>query len=207
MNAYINLPLWRGMAPWQKKCRSRPPAKKQPADLQDDMTALHTTPYHMSYLPLPSMAHNFPGPASDRCDIAVPVHPSRRSAPAISRFNPVLGWRTMLQLLARRAAESIAFSAPDRNALWSRAQDGLLVQVVEKHSTSDVLGRDWSEVASELPWRLPQQCKDRYRLAETVAELTFVFLRVTFLGSPFLTILARAHKRCRLGGFCTTYSL
>jgi hypothetical protein len=29
----------------------------------------------------------------------------------------VLGWRTFLQLLARRAAESIAFSVPDRNAL------------------------------------------------------------------------------------------
>ena len=33
---------------------------------------------------------------------------------------------------------------------------------------------------------LPQQCKGRYRLADTEAELKFVFLRVTFGGSPFL---------------------
>ncbi len=69
----------------------------------------------------------------------------------------MLGWWTFLQLLARRTAESIAFSVPDRNALWRRAEDGLLVQAVAKHSTSDVLGRDWSEVASELPGRSEQQ--------------------------------------------------
>ncbi len=96
----------------------------------------------------------------------------------------MLGWRTMLQLLARRATESNAFSVPDRNALWSRAEDGLLVQAVAKYSTSDVLGRDWSEVASELPGRSKQQCKERYMIADTVAELTFVFIRVIFLGSP-----------------------
>ena len=55
-----------------------------------------------------------------------------------------------------------------------------------KYSTSNVLGRDWSEVASELPERSKQQCKERYRLADTVAELTFVFLRVMFRGSPAL---------------------
>ena len=60
------------------------------------------------------------------------------------------------------------------------------MQAVAKYSTSDVLGRDWSEVASALPGRLPQQCKERYRLALSVVELTFVFLRVTFRGSPFL---------------------
>ena len=92
----------------------------------------------------------------------------------------------MLQLLARRAAESNAFSVPDRNALWSRAEDDLLVQAVAKHSTSDVLGHDWHEVAWELPGRSAQQCKERCRLADTVVELTFVFLRVTFRGSPFL---------------------
>ena len=48
---------------------SRPPAKEQPADMQDDMTALHTTPYHMSYLPMPSLAHNIPRPS----DIVVPA--------------------------------------------------------------------------------------------------------------------------------------
>ncbi len=89
----------------------------------------------------------------------------------------------MLQLLARRAAESKPFSVPDRNALCSRTEDDLLVKVVAKHSTSDVLFPDWSEVASELPGRSKQQCKERYRLADTVVELTFVFLRVTFRDS------------------------
>ena len=70
----------------------------------------------------------------------------------------MLGWRTMLQLLARRAAESHAFSVPDRDALWSRAEDDLLVQAVAMHRTSNVLFSnvlfpDWSEVASELPGR------------------------------------------------------
>jgi hypothetical protein len=118
----------------------------------------------------------------------------------------VLGWRTILQLLARRAAESIAFSVPDRNALWSRAEDDLLVQAVAKYSTSNILGRDWIEVASEMPGRLPQQCQERYRLADILAELTFVFLRVTFRGSPLLRS-SHAHKGYRRGGFCTTYSL
>ena len=112
--------------------------------------------------------------------------PSKRSAPDISRFNPVLGWRTILQLLARRAAESIAFSVPDRNALWSRAEDDL-VQAVPKYSSSNILGRDWIEVASEMPGRLPQQCQERYRLADVLAELTFVlFLCVTFRDSPLV---------------------
>ena len=92
----------------------------------------------------------------------------------------------MLQLLARRAAKSNAFSVPDRNALWSRAEDDLLVQAVANHSTSEVLFRDWSEVAWDLPGRSEQQCKERYRLADIVVELTFIFLRVTFRGSPFL---------------------
>ena len=84
----------------------------------------------------------------------------------------------MLQLFARRAAESNAFSI--RNALWSSAEDDFLVQAVAKHSTSEAIYRAWSEVASELPGRSKQQCKERYRLADTVVELTFVFLRVTF---------------------------
>ena len=182
-------------------------AKERPTDMHDDKSALITQSYHISYLPLAALAPILPPPASDRCDTAgVPVHPSRRSAPAISRFSPVLGWRIFLQLLARRAAESIAFSVPDRNALWSRAEDGLLVQAVAKYSTHNILGRDWIEVASKLPGRLPQQCRERYRLAHTVAQLTFVLLcNVSWL--PFLKILTRSHKRCRLGGFCTTYSL
>ena len=67
----------------------------------------------------------------------------------------MLGWWTFLQLLARRAAESIAFSVPDRNTLWSRDEDDLLVQGVTKYSTSNILGRDWIEVASEMSGHLP----------------------------------------------------
>ena len=92
----------------------------------------------------------------------------------------------MIQLFTRRAAESNAFSVPDHNALWSTAEDDLLVQAVPKDSTSDVLGRNWREVAWELPGRSAQQCKERYHLADTVVELTFVFLRVIFRDSPFL---------------------
>jgi hypothetical protein len=96
-----------------------------------------------------------------------------------------------MQFLACRATESNAFSVPDRNALWSRAEDDLLVQPVSKHSTSDVLFSDvlfpdWNEVASELSGRSKQQCKERYRLPDTVVKLIFVFLCVTFRGSPFL---------------------
>jgi len=91
----------------------------------------------------------------------------------------------MLQLLVCRTVDSIAFSVPDRNALWSRTENDLLVQPVAKHSTSDVLFRDWIEVAWELPGRSEQQCIEHYRLADTVVTLTFVFLCVTFRGSPF----------------------
>ncbi len=90
----------------------------------------------------------------------------------------------MLQLFARRPAESNAFSI--RNALWSRAQDDLLVQTVAKHSTSEAIFRDWREVAWELSGRSDQQWKERYRLAQSVVELTFVFLRVIFRDSPSL---------------------
>ena len=65
-------------------------------------------------------------------------------------------------------------------------EDDLLVQVVAKYSTPNVLGLDWIEVASELPGSLSIQCQGRYRLAHTVSDLTFVFLSVTFRGSPFI---------------------
>jgi hypothetical protein len=159
------------------------PAKEQPpADMRDDKTVNTTADY--THIPLPSLAPSIPCPASDRCATSVPVCALRRSAPAIRRFCPFLGWRTILRLLARRAAESNAFSVPDRNALWNRAEDGLLVQAITKYSTWDVLARDWSEVAWELPGRSEQQCKERYSLADTVVQLTLVFLRVIFRGSP-----------------------
>jgi hypothetical protein len=111
------------------------------------------------------------------------VSPSRRSVPVINRFCPVIGWWTVLQLLVRRVSESIPVSVHDRNTLWSRTEDDLLVQVVSKYSTSDVLCRDWSEVESELSGHSEIQYKEHY-LNDTVVELIFVFLRVTFRGSP-----------------------
>ena len=53
--------------------------------------------------------------------------PSRRSAPAMSRFHPVLGWRTIPDLLERRVVESTPFSVP--NVSWSRAEDDLVQTV------------------------------------------------------------------------------
>ena len=133
----------------------RSTVKEQSTDM-NDITDLDTTSYNSTYLPLPDLAPSLHLPASDRCDMGDgPVPQSRRSVPVINRFSPALGWWTFLQLLERRADESIDFSVPDRNALWIRVEDGLLVQVVVKHSTSDVLGRDWREVVSELPGRLP----------------------------------------------------
>jgi hypothetical protein len=107
----------------------------------------------MLIVPLPSLAPSIPCPASDRCGTAVPVGASRRSAPVISRFCPVFGWWTTLYLLTCQTTEANTFSVPDRNVLWNRVEDVLLVQDVAKYSTSDILGRDWREVASELSGR------------------------------------------------------
>jgi hypothetical protein len=104
----------------------------------------------MLIVPLPSLTPSIPCPPSDRCATVVPVGASRRSAPVITRFCPVFGWRTTLYLLTCQTTESNTFSVPDRNVLWNRVEDGLLVQVVVKYSTSDILGHDWNEVASEL---------------------------------------------------------
>ena len=141
----------------------------------------------MSYLPMTSLTLGIPYPPSDRSDtVDVSVSPLRRSVPVIYRFSPVLGWWTILQLLTCRATESISFSVPDRNTLWNRAEDDLLVQSVAKYSTPNVLGHDWIEVTSELSGHLPLQCQERHRLTHTESELTFVFLPVTFRDSPFI---------------------
>ncbi len=63
------------------------------------------------------------GEPSKKQNLIPPGSPSRKSAPDISRFHPVLGWATILHLLACRAAESIAFSVPDRNVSWIRADE------------------------------------------------------------------------------------
>ena len=76
----------------------------------------------------------------------------------------MLGWWTIIQLLVCREDESIVFSVPDRNTLWSRSEDDLLVQDVAKYGTCNILGRDWIEGASEIPGHLSEQCKEHYRL-------------------------------------------
>ncbi len=139
--------LWFKPMSWLGQIRTQ---EQSPAGMRDDKTANATSDH--THIPLPSLAPSIPCPDSDRCDTkGVTVPPLRRSAPAISRFCPVLGWRTMLHHLTRRAAESYTFSIPDRNALWSRPEDDLLVQDVAKHSTSDILFPVWSEVYQSYP--------------------------------------------------------
>ncbi len=48
----------------------------------------------MSYLHMSSLTHIIPCSASDSCDTTVSVFLLRRSVPDISRFCPVVGWRT-----------------------------------------------------------------------------------------------------------------
>ena len=71
---------------------SRPPPREKTIDIQDDMTDLHTTPYHMSYLPMPSLTHNIPRPASDRCDITGVCTSIEKVGPCHQQVtNPVFG--------------------------------------------------------------------------------------------------------------------
>jgi hypothetical protein len=50
---------------------------------------------------------------------------------------------------------------------------------VESGGVLCVWGGDWIDVVWEMVGRLPQQCQEHYRLDHILAELTFVFLRVT----------------------------
>ena len=113
-----------------------------------DSLTYHTIPHVILTYVFFDTQYSFPD--SDRCDTP------GLSVPVIIRFNPVLGRRTILHLLECRTSEFIAFSVPDRNALWNRVEDDLLMESVVKYSISDVLGRDWREVTSEFPGRLPQ---------------------------------------------------
>jgi hypothetical protein len=51
---------------------SRPMAWEKTTNVED-ITSLHTTPYHMSYLPMSSLTHIIPCPVSDSCDTRVHV--------------------------------------------------------------------------------------------------------------------------------------
>ncbi len=66
----------------------------------------------------------------------------------------------LVAVLVCRSTESNIFSVPNRNVLWRRVEDDLLVQAVVNHSTSDILFSDvlfpdWNEVASEMVSRIP----------------------------------------------------
>ena len=148
---------------------SRSMAKEQPDDM-NDITALHTTSYNTSYLPLPALATSIHCPASDRCDTTgVPVPPPRRSDPAISRFCPTLGWLHLVKSVTHRAAAHVALAAPivlNVPDMWSRDEDNLLLQTIantiplnDYNPTKDSF---WRQVAAEIPGRLPQQCRERY---------------------------------------------
>ena len=41
---------------------------------------------------------------------------------------------------------------------WSRVEDELLVKAVAKWGP-----HDWYQIASEMPGRLPRQCRERYK--------------------------------------------
>jgi hypothetical protein len=105
--------------------------RQQPSDKQDNSPAVSHTTYstYTSYLPrtfdnpMPYSDKKIPHPVSDSNEKAgETVVAPRRSAPAISRFNPtVVGWLSITERLACRAAESVAFCVPDSNTLCSRA--------------------------------------------------------------------------------------
>jgi hypothetical protein len=135
---------------------SRPPGREKTTDVQDISLTYHTIPHViLTYVFFGTHYSLF---CSDSCDTGVPIE---EVGPRNNRFCPVIGWWTMLHLLVCRVVESNVFSVPDRNSLWNRTEDDLLVQAVAKHSTSDVLFSDvlfpdWNEVASELSGRSKQ---------------------------------------------------
>ena len=116
---------------------SRCPVKEHaPADMCDNKTPRTTTTGDHNNIPLPALtpSHSTPCPDSDRCDTAgVPVPQQRRSAPAISRFCPTLGWLHLVKRVTHRAAAHVALTAPivfNVPDMWSRDDDNLLLQTI-----------------------------------------------------------------------------
>jgi len=52
----------------------------------------------------------------------------------------------------------LALHTPSTKSSWSKAEDELLVQAVAKWGP-----HDWYQIASEIPGRLPRQCRERYK--------------------------------------------
>jgi hypothetical protein len=68
------------------------------------------------------------------------------------------------------------------------------MKAVAKYITSEVLGRHWRKVPSDLSGRLSYQCKERYKVGDTVSQLTFVFLCVTFRDSTSLLCVSNDNR-------------
>ena len=106
------------------------PAKEQPsADMRDDKTTTDTT--YNNNIPLPALTPSIPCPDSDRCDTTVvPVSPPRRSATAIRRFCPTLGWLNLVKIVTHRADTDVALTDPivlNVPDMWIRDVDNLLL--------------------------------------------------------------------------------
>jgi hypothetical protein len=52
----------------------------------------------------------------------------------------------------------LALHTPSTKSSWSKTEDELLVQAVSKWGP-----HDWYQIASEIPGRLPRQCRERYK--------------------------------------------
>ena len=85
-------------------------ARELSDDIHDDMTDLHTTPYHMSYLPMSSLTLSIPYPVSDRCDTTTGVPVS------IEKVSP---WHQQVQSRARVVDDPTASHASGSwNMYW-----------------------------------------------------------------------------------------
>jgi hypothetical protein len=103
--------------------------------------------------------------------------PPSKSSPAVSSFCPTLGWLHLVKIVSHRSTVHVALPAPivfNVPDMWIRAEDNLLVQTIS--TNWDVW---WNRVAEETPDRLPQQCRARYMPAAFLAQLTWVFLRIS----------------------------
>ena len=109
----------------------------------------------------------------------------RESRPLLSAGS-VLGWLHLVKSVSHRAAAHVALAAPivfNVPDMWSRAEDNLLVQTISTKMRLTSYNPDWdvwwNRVAEEIPGRLPQQCRVRYMPAAFLAQLTWVFLRIS----------------------------
>ena len=138
---------------------SRHPGREQPADIQDDMTvSLHTTPYHMSYLPMSSLTVWHTLFFVLHLTVVIPetyLYLHREGRP-LSSGGSIPHWGDGPSYIFSRVAKLSPFlllyltvmNCGPRLRMNPRASNF-------KYSTSNILGRDWIEVASEMSGHLP----------------------------------------------------